>query len=102
MAFITIYVTHQNKEEAQRISDQLIAQRHIACANIFPINSLYNWNNSLQNDAEWVSILKTSIQKWETVQQVVEALHPYEVPCIMKFEVEANKAYEDWINASVG
>ncbi len=28
----------------------------------------------------------------------VEAIHPYETPCIMKFEVEANKAYADWIH----
>jgi len=27
----------------------------------------------------------------------VERIHPYEVPCIVKWEVEANVSYEKWI-----
>lgn len=31
------------------------------------------------------------------VKKAVEAIHPYEIPCIMKLEVESNEAYAAWI-----
>ena len=33
----------------------------------------------------------------ELLKIEIEKVHPYETPCIMKFNVEANEAYEEWI-----
>jgi len=46
---------------------------------------------------EIVSILKTKKENWKVVKEEIEKLHPYDVPCIMKIEVEANESYENWI-----
>lgn len=99
--FIILYVTHPSEEEAKRISDALVAQKHIACANIFPMQSAYWWKGAVEQEGEWVSILKTTPEKHSEVEQLIEQLHPYEVPCIMKLEASANAAYEAWIRASV-
>jgi periplasmic divalent cation tolerance protein len=48
-----------------------------------------------------VGIVKTTRDKWEQLKQRVESLHPYDTPCIMKFDVEANEKYEAWIRDSV-
>lgn len=101
MSFALIYITHSSKEEAQRISQHLLEQKLVACANIFPITSAYWWQGSIQNDEEWVSIVKTSLEKYKAVITSVEQIHSYEVPCILKIEVEANAAYEQWIQDSV-
>jgi len=102
MAFIIIYVTHSSEEAASKLSNQLLKEKIIACANTFPIKSAYWWQGNISQDEEWVSILKTTSSMWNIVKKRVEDLHPYEVPCVMKMEVEANSAYEEWIRTSVG
>lgn len=101
MGFIIIYVTYPNESEADRISNHLITNKLVACANIFPISSAYWWQGDIQRENEWVSIVKTTPENWEIVKTAVEEIHPYDVPCIMKMEVEANAAYENWIRESV-
>lgn len=99
MSFCLVYITFGSEEDALRISQQLVEERVAACANIFPIKSIYEWNAVLQNDDEWVAILKTTNELWPALKSRVEEIHPYEVPCIMKIEVEANEKYEAWIHA---
>jgi len=84
-----------------KVSNYLVEQKTAACANIFPIKSVYWWNQNIHSENEWVSIVKTIPENWNWLKKEVEKVHPYEVPCIMKFDVEANEAYENWIRESV-
>ena len=101
MSFIMIYITHPNEDEAKRIANTLVAEKYVACSNIFPITSAYWWNGAVENEKEWVSIVKSVHENWEAIQLKVTEIHPYEVPCIMKMDVEANEKYEEWIRDSV-
>ncbi|MCB0706838.1 MAG: divalent-cation tolerance protein CutA [Saprospiraceae bacterium] len=97
MGFIAVYITHESQEEANRISEHLVRSRLAACANIFPINSLFFWVGELQRDLEWVSLVKTRPELWEKLVEEVELLHPYEVPCIARIDMQANQSYEAYI-----
>ena len=99
MAFIMIYITHENAGQADRITSHLLKQKLIACANTFPITSAYWWKKEIDSEGEVVSIVKTKKENWEKVKSEVKKIHPYEVPCIIKVEVEANQEYEAWIDA---
>lgn len=101
MSFITIYITHETEEQAKKLAMYLVEKKLVACANLYPINSMYWWQAKVQQEQEWVSLLKTTAELWEQVKSEVENIHPYEVPCIMKTEVEANEAYENWIRISL-
>lgn len=97
MKFIIIYVTHKNPEEAKKVGDYLLKKRLIACVNYFPIQSAYWWKGKIENSKEIVSLLKTKKENWLKVKKEVQKIHPYETPCIMKLEVEANEDYAKWI-----
>lgn len=99
MAFAIIYTTHSSEVAAQAVSDHLLQMRLIACANIFPITSAYWWQDALQQEGEWVALLKTRLSYWERIEAEIVKIHPYETPCIIKMEVEANAAYEEWIES---
>ncbi len=101
MPFITIYITHPNKETAEKIAQHLLKNKLVACANIFAIQSAYWWQNEIAQEGEYVSLVKSIPEKWEQIVKEVNKEHPYEVPCIMKWEVTANAAYEEWIKKSV-
>lgn len=97
MTFILIYITHPNAKEAKRVCGELLEKRLIACANYFPIESSYWWKGKVEHGKEIVSIVKTRKENWTKVKKAVEALHPYETPCIMRLDVSSNKSYSDWI-----
>ncbi|MEO1628169.1 MAG: divalent-cation tolerance protein CutA [Bacteroidota bacterium] len=101
MSFISVYITFPTEVAAKKITSYLIQQRYVACANIFPITSAYWWKSAVQNEKEWVGIVKTSHAKWDALVTTVEDIHPYDVPCIMRQEVQANAAYEKWIEENV-
>lgn len=98
---IIIYVTYPNKEEAKKITAHLLNKKLIACANVFPIKSSYWWKGNIENSDEFVSIVKTRKENWKKVKEKVKKIHSYDVPCIIKFDVEADEEYEKWVGNNV-
>jgi periplasmic divalent cation tolerance protein len=94
---IVVYVTYPNLKTAKRIVNVLLEKRLIACANLFPIESIYRWNDRVENSKEIVSVLKTDEKNWSKLQKTICELHPFDVPCIIKIKVEVNKEYSDWL-----
>lgn len=105
--FIIIYITYKDMTEAKKVAEALLRDHLIACVNYFPIESAYWWPTSatlrpgekgkVEKCKEIVSLIKTRTENWDKVRTAVEALHPYEVPCIMKLDVTANESYVNWI-----
>ena len=100
--FLVIYVTYPSEEEATSICENLLEQGLIACANIYPVQSMYRWEGKINKDKEWVSILKSTNQNWTRLQQSITQLHSYETPCITKWAASANEEYTKWILENVG
>lgn len=94
---ISIYVTFPNKEEAQKVSNILLEKKYIACINYSSIDVSYHWKWSIVNENEIVTLLKTRAENWEKVRDFILEKHSYEIPCIIKYEVEANEDYVKWI-----
>ena len=98
---IILYVTHKNRKEAAKMVDHLMKRKLIACANIFPIESVYFWKGKLVREKEIVTLLKTTPQLHKKVESEIKKIHPYEVPCIIRLDAKANKEYEKWVGDSV-
>lgn len=98
MPFIVVYCTCISNEQAENIAKDLLNKKLIACANIFPIQSMYWWNGLIENDKEWVLLIKTKTLLWQQLEKAITQIHTNTIPCIIKFEVSANTSYEDWIN----
>lgn len=97
MKTIAIYVTHANEGEAEKVASHLLNKHLIACANFFPIRSMYWWKGALETNNEIVTILKTREENFKQVKKEILSIHPYETPCVLKLNVEANEAYSQWI-----
>jgi len=101
MNFILIYITNPTKKEAKKIASSLLKKRLIACANIFPISSLYWWKGKIVDDNEFVLIAKTTKNNFEKVKKEIEKIHPYKIPCIVKIPVSSNKKFFDWLKNEI-
>lgn len=95
---LIFYVTFPNESAARETAANLLQTRLIACANIFPVSANFCWNNAVCNENEWVALLKTRTVLEEQVEIALQKAHPYEIPCIIRWEARVNAAYETWIN----
>ncbi|GBD34818.1 Divalent-cation tolerance protein CutA [bacterium HR35] len=99
---IFIYITNPNKKTALKITTELLKQKLIGCANIFSIDSLYSWQGKIVKDKEYVLIAKTLDKNYEKVKKLVEKIHPYSVPCILKIKInDVNEKYLKWLKEVV-
>ena len=96
-----MYITCKDRREAEKISTHLLRKKLIACANIFPIKSLYWWNGKITKSTESVIIAKTTKKKYEKAKKEVAKVHSYKIPCILKIEATANKEFEEWAEKEI-
>ena len=98
---ITIYVTCSDSKEARKIAKHLLKEKLIACANVFPVESLYNWKGKLHDEKETALFCKAKKSDFTDVETAVKKLHSYEVPCIVAFDWTAsNKDYAKWVETA--
>ena len=96
-----VYITCKDKKEAEEISKHLLMKRLIACANIFPIKSMYWWKFKIVNESENVIIAKTTNKNFKKMESEVKKVHSYKIPCILRIDATANKEYEEWANKEI-
>lgn len=93
-----VYVTCRDFEEASTISMNLLEKHLVACANIFPIRSLYSWKGKIEDDSEVAIIMKTQKKHQKKIISEIKSLHSYEVPCIEFLPISTgNPEYLKWV-----
>lgn len=102
MMFSIVYITAGNMDEAKMIGRYLVEKRLAACANIFPISSIYRWKDNIEEAEEFVILAKTKSSRVKDIEKKVKEMHSYEVPCIVSFRMDEGSAdYLKWIDGSV-
>ncbi len=96
------YVPCRDEGEAKRIAMLLLDRRLVACANIFPVTSIYAWQGKIVDEAEAILLVKTTARAWEDAKKAIEHEHSYECPCILCFDADANAAFDTWIRSNIG
>lgn len=94
--FVSLSVTCKDKKEAKKIAEVLLRKKFIACANIFPVYSLYWWKKKIERANEVYMILKTVLKNATKVKKEIIKWHSYKVPAIIIEKVTANKEYLKW------
>jgi periplasmic divalent cation tolerance protein len=92
-----VYITNKDETEAKKIAKHLLDKKLIACANVFPISSVYKWKGKLKDTKEVVAIVKTKKENFEKIITEIKKVHSYECPCVIKIDVESNKEFENWV-----
>jgi len=80
--------TFPDAETARKISNQLVAEKFAACANILPsVESIYRWKEKIESGSETLVFFKLSEDGQSAFQEKLRSLHPYDVPEIIFFSV---------------
>ena len=102
MGVILIFTTVAGTAEAEKISDTLIGEKLIACANFFPMKSHYWWKGKLEQQSEVGMVLKTLKENYGAIEKRIRELHSYEIPEILSVEIDSvYLPYLQWIEKTV-
>ena len=97
----TVYVTVP-PEDAAELAATLIEEELAACVNRFDCQSTYRWDGDIVHDNEVALVIKTTSERYSTVEARIETLHPHDVPCIERFEEsDALDSFAAWVDESV-
>jgi len=97
--YILIYITVPNRRAAQQIGAALLQARLVACINILgPVTARYWWQGRVAQAREWLVLAKSRAALAKPIIRRVQALHAYEVPCIVTLPLgEGNPDFLRWI-----
>lgn len=101
--YIQIQCTAESVGQARQILKALLDEKLIACGSIMPlVESLYNWQGEIEQTQEVKIWMKSHNRHFKEIEKRILAIHSYEVPEILVFEVlKGNIHYMKWISQSL-
>lgn len=92
----TIYITAP-RDAAGDIARVLVEDRLAACVNVVECTSTYWWDAEIHEDDEAILFAKTTEAAYEQLIDRLVEEHPYDVPCIERFDEETIlPTFADW------
>jgi periplasmic divalent cation tolerance protein len=102
MNYGIVLVTASSQQEAETIAKALVESRLAACANIFPIQSIYRWEGKVHNEPEWQLTIKTDLTQFTAIADKIREIHSYSVPEIIAIPIIAgSQPYLNWITEQI-
>ena len=91
-------------EKAEELARALVDRRLAACVNLIgPIRSIYRWKGKIENEQEYLLLIKTSADRSADLAAAFSELHPYELPERVELQIVGGGAdYLSWVFAQVG
>lgn len=91
-------------EVARTIAGQLLQEKLIACANMFPaMEALFEWEGSVIQSSEVGVLFKTTADSLEALIRRLGEVHPYDTPAILGWTCDmAHPAVLGWLSETIG
>jgi periplasmic divalent cation tolerance protein len=98
---VIILSTFPDEESSILLAKELINKKLCACINLTKVRSLYNWNNKLEDQEEYLVLFKSTTSTVEELKSNIKRAHPYEVPEIVEIRMnKVSKSYLSWLAES--
>ncbi len=100
---IIVLSTTDTLELARNIASALVSAREAACVNIIPgMRSIYRWEGKLCDEEEFLLLIKTSAEQFESISSRIRQMHTYKVPEVISLPITAgNTDYLQWLDSSI-
>jgi periplasmic divalent cation tolerance protein len=100
---IQVLTTVGSEEDARAIARALVERRLAGCVQLIgPITSTYWWQGSVEDDTEWLCVIKSTADLYEALERAIQEVHPYEVPEILAVPVlKGSQGYLDWLRGEL-
>jgi periplasmic divalent cation tolerance protein len=91
-------------DEGRRLARLLVERKLAACVNLVPnLTSIYRWEGAIEEAAEVLLLMKTTVEMLPALEDAVRELHSYEIPEFLALNIESgSRLYLNWLHDSVG
>ncbi|MCX5206575.1 divalent-cation tolerance protein CutA [Streptomyces sp. NBC_00237] len=97
-AYAVLTTTTDSEAKADELAARVIDERLAACAQVYPVHSVYRWEGKVERAREWRVDFKTRGELVDELAARVGELHDYDVPEIVAVPVLAGSpAYLEWV-----
>ena len=99
-----ILSTASSEEQAAAIARTLVDERLAACVNIVgPIRSIYRWRDMIEDEREYLLLIKTRATLYIKVEKRIRELHSYEVAEVISTSIDrGSPPYVQWMLETTG
>lgn len=99
--YCIVSTTVDSETAVHTLADTIIENRLAACAQISgPLKSIYWWNNQKEQAVEWTCSFKTTMDIYPKLKEMIQELHPYDVPEIILTPIlDGNQEYLNWVGS---
>ncbi|MFE9425133.1 divalent-cation tolerance protein CutA [Kitasatospora sp. NPDC006697] len=96
--FIVVTTTHDGEDKARALATSVVRERLAACAQVYPISSVYWWDGEVQAEPEWRVDFKTRAELADRLTAFIGEQHGYDTPEVVGVPIVTGSApYLEWI-----
>ncbi len=94
-----VLTTLPDAETAEALTQEALNARLAACVQrAVPVRSSYRWRDTVETADEYTVTFKTSPLRVQALLELIGQRHPYDVPEIVTWMVEATPSYAQWVH----
>ncbi|MFJ2579898.1 divalent-cation tolerance protein CutA [Kitasatospora aureofaciens] len=98
--FVVVTTTHETEVQASVLASAAVRERLAACAQVYPVRSVYWWEGEVQDAEEWRIDLKTRAELADRLSAFLADRHSYEMPEVIAVPVVGGSpGYLAWVTA---
>ena len=103
MEEIVVLTTADSRELAKKIAVSLVESGAAACVNLMEgIRSIYRWQGELCEEDEFLLLIKSTKDCFETIRSMIRELHSYDVPEVVALSLSGGDPdYLRWLGEQV-
>ena len=97
--YIVITTLCDKEEISNKIINTLLDNKLVSGTQVNIVHSKYWWNNKLEECDEYKIELRTKLELYDRIYEIIREIHDYEVFELSYRKIDgANKEFFDWIN----
>ncbi len=101
--YLVVETTVDSAAEADKLALLVLDFRLGACVQVIPgVSSKYFWKDKIEEAGEFILRIKSREDKYDALETLILANHPYEIPEIIAAKVKKiSKGYANWLDTEL-
>ncbi|MEJ0072524.1 MAG: divalent cation tolerance protein CutA [Candidatus Saccharibacteria bacterium] len=101
--FVEVVLTCGSWQEAQKVTDALLASKLVACVEQMEISSKNWWKGSIEQNKEVKLIMETVAGKFDAIEAEVKKHHSYDTFVLQMVPIaRLSRGAAEWLTETVG
>ncbi|MFI6849085.1 divalent-cation tolerance protein CutA [Kitasatospora sp. NPDC050467] len=97
---VVVTTTFDAESKARTLAAAVVRERLAACAQVYPVQSVYRWADEVQESPEWRVDFKTRADLATRLTGFITGHHDYDTPEVVAVPVvTGSSAYLAWVAA---